>query len=145
MVALLSVADRLLGQGDAERAEQWLRQADEVAEKFGSSVLRERAFLDIACSVAVLLCHRPDEAERRLLQAREVGETSGRLPVVASTLLLEAGVLALRGDVDAARDARRRAKELLPDWSHERCVRAVERLILDPVLGSAATSSPSKD
>ena len=145
MVALLSVADHLLGQGDAERAEPWLRQADEVAEKFGSSVLRERASLDIACSVVALLRHRPDEAERRLLQAREVGEMSGRLPVVASTLLLEAGVLALRGDVDAARDARRRAKELLPDWSHERCVRAVERLILDPVLGPAATSSPSKD
>ena len=141
IVALVSVADHLLGLGDAERAEQWLRQADEVVEEFGSSVVREQAFVDVACSVAALLCHRPDEAEGRLLRAREVGEATGRLPVVASTLLLEAGVHALHGDLDAARDARRRAKELQPGGDPIRSVRAVERLILDPLL----ERPPSKD
>jgi predicted ATPase/class 3 adenylate cyclase len=113
--AALEIAEHLLGRGDPERAEPWLRVAETIIEEHPQVATRDRPPVDIACAVAAILRNDLDDAEQRAHRAHEAGEASGRMPLVAQSLILESVLHSLRGDGDAARTAQREALRLNPD------------------------------
>jgi predicted ATPase/class 3 adenylate cyclase len=126
--ALVAVAEHLLGRPAPELAQPWLRRAEAIIDEFPELVARERPWVDLATASTALLLRDIDEAQRRVTRTREAAEATGRLPLLAQALILQAGVHALRGELAAARDARHRAAELPGDRSPS--VRTVERLFL---------------
>jgi predicted ATPase/class 3 adenylate cyclase len=132
IVSAIAVADHLLGRGDVDRAGPWLRSAETIAAESPHIAVREQPPLDVALAVEALLRRDAEEAERCIRRARQAAELTGRLPLVVETVLLEAALLALRGDSGTARTLQQRAFELRPGWTPSGSLRAVTRLLLQP-------------